>query len=160
LSTYLQRHLAGARAADALAADLMQETLDGATILFLHGFRRDIEEEAQGLVELVDRFGGGISLLQGMSSVASEVVGMIGRSLPQPQLLEVELLEVLAGGVRSKRLMWSTLIEIATEVEPPLEQTHLRALIRRADRHEEELVRLHDAAVDRSFRGRVAQAHA
>jgi hypothetical protein len=160
LATYLQRHLAGAGAADSLAADLMEETLDGPTILFLQGFRRDIEEEARSLQELVDRFGGGTSLLQGVSSIASEVVGLIGRSLPQPQLLEVELLEVLSAGVWGKRLMWGVLAEIASETEPPLDRAELAVRMRRADRQRAELGRLHDAAVGRSLRCEVADASA
>jgi hypothetical protein len=151
LATYLQRHLAGAGAARSIASQLIDETKDGPTLLFLDRFLRDIEEETHILRELVGRFDGGRSILEVVSSTASDVWGTVARALPKPQVLEVELLEALAAGVWGKRLMWSVLARVPDELELSLEATLLADLAERADDHERSIVGLHDAAIARTL---------
>jgi hypothetical protein len=151
LSTYLQRHLAGAGAARSIAAQLADETRDGPTLLFLERFRSDLEEEVALLRRLVERSGGGGSVLEWVSSFASGVIGSVVRTLPRPQLLEVELLEALAAGVWGKRLLWSVLTELSQGSEALIDRSSLAELISRADSHEKALVRLHEAAAVRSL---------
>jgi hypothetical protein len=151
LSTYLQRHLAGAGAARSIASQLADETRDGPTLLFLERFRSDLEEEVAVLRRLVERSDGGRSVLEWVSSFATGVIGSVVRTLPRPQLLEVELLEALAVGVWGKRLLWSVLTELSEGSEVSIDRSTLAKLISRADSHEKALVRLHDAAAVRSL---------
>jgi hypothetical protein len=156
LATYLQRHLAGAGAARSIASQLAAGTRDGPTLLFLERFRSDLEEEVTVVRELVERLNGGRSILERVTSVAAEVIGSVVRTLPRPQLMEVELLEALAAGVWGKRLLWSVLAELGEGSEASIERATLTELISRADAHERVLVRLHEAAAVRS----IGAAHA
>jgi hypothetical protein len=151
LATYLQRHLAGAGAARSIAAQLAAETLDGPTLSFVERFRVDLEEEIAVLRGLVERMDGGRSVVERVTSFATDVVGTVVRTLPRPQLLEVELLEALAAGVWGKRLLWSVLTQLSEASEVRIDRAALTTLIARADAHEKALVRLHDAAAVRSI---------
>jgi hypothetical protein len=147
LTTYLDDHLAGARAALALIDRLEPDPRDGLDLVSLH---RDVEDDREVLVALLESLGEGPNRLK-------QAAGWIGEMLSRPKLADdealgrLEALELLSLGILGKRELWRALAAIREE-DPRLAGISFDRLDARAVDQYERVERARLAWARRTFR--------
>ena len=140
LTTYLHDHLAGARFAISLLADLAEQKLDGDLAEFASMLRREIEEDKSMLEGVLARLESHPSIIKEASAWLTQKVGRIKFQLDSEPFSIFEALEVLSLGILGKLALWNALDTLPTEHEA-LQQLDLQHLVDRARRQYAEVER-------------------
>ena len=143
MDTYLNDHLAGAVFGRDLAARLRARSRDTALAGAMEGLAREIEEDRQTLVDLMERMGTTRNPAKQAGTWVAEKASRVkfgSLTAGEPRLGGFMALETLSLGVAGKRALWSALREVADE-HPPVRALDLDRLIARADAQRELLER-------------------
>jgi hypothetical protein len=115
LTTYLHDHLAGARFAISLLADLAEQKLDGDLAQFASMLRSEIEEDKSTLEGVLARLESHPSIIKEASAWLSQKVGRIKLQLDSEPFSIFEALEVLSIGILGKLALWNALKRLPAE---------------------------------------------
>ena len=141
LTTYLHDHLAGARFATSLLADLAEQKLDGDLAQFASTLRSEIEEDKSTLEEVLARLESQPSVIKEASAWLTQKMGRIKFQLDSELFSIFEALEVLSLGILGKLALWNALDILPIEHEA-VQQLDLQHLVDRARRQYAEVERL------------------
>jgi hypothetical protein len=115
LTTYLHDHLAGARFATALLADLEAQNLDDQLARFASTLLSEIEEDKSALEGVLARLESRPSVIKEASAWLSQKVGRVKFQLDSEPFSIFEALEVLSLGILGKLALWNALRLLPTE---------------------------------------------
>ena len=146
LRTYLGDHLAGARLGTE-TAERCADGSDGELERYLRGFLDQIAEETATLRSTLDLLEVSPPATRQALTKAGAVVNVVREALPggYTPLRRLEDLEALCVGVWGKRLLWSTLIRVAS-TDGRLGAMPYAELAEHAERQERELLAWRDRA--------------
>lgn len=149
LAGYLNEHLAGAEGALRVASRLRAVGDDDDLVRFMDRFSADIERERAVLEDI-------LGLLDADPSLIGRTVGTVGgmvmrvREVISETPTRLEDLEALAIGVWGRRLLWGTLVRVATH-DDRFDTFDLDRLVATAEDHERGLLRLRAREIDREL---------
>jgi hypothetical protein len=109
LTTYLHDHLAGARFATSLLADLEAQNLDDQLAQFASALLSEIEEDKSTLEGVLARLESQPSVIKEASAWLTQKVGRIKFQLNSEPFSIFEALEVLSIGILGKLALWNAL---------------------------------------------------
>jgi hypothetical protein len=117
LKTYLHDHLAGARFAVSLLADLAEQKLDGDLAQFASTLRSEIEEDKSALEGVLAQLASQPSVIKEASAWLTQKLGRIKFQLSSEPFSIFEALEVLSIGILGKLALWNALKQLPAEHE-------------------------------------------
>jgi hypothetical protein len=153
LGIYLNDHLAGAAAGEALARRCLANNRGSVLGAFLEGLVTEIEEDRRSLEGIMERLQVARSPWKGPAARLAEKAGGLklnGKLLGYSDLSRLEELEGLILGVTGKLTLWRTLEQIAGS-EAMLERSELAVLAERAERQLKTLEGHHHDAAEVAF---------
>jgi hypothetical protein len=109
LTTYLHDHLAGARFAISLLADLAEQKLDDNLAQFASTLRSEIEADKSALEGVLTKLETQPSVIKEASAWLTQKVGRIKLQLNSDPFSIFESLEVLSLGILGKLALWNAL---------------------------------------------------
>lgn len=115
LTIYIHDHLAGARFAISLLADLAEQNLDGELAQFASTLRSEIEEDKSALEGVLTRLESPPSIIKEASAWLSQKVGRIKFQLNSEPFSIFEALELLSVGILGKLALWNALKRLPVE---------------------------------------------
>jgi hypothetical protein len=143
MDVYLNDHLAGAMLGSDLAEQIRERHEGDPLGAVMTPLAREIEEDRERLVDLMDRMGVERNPLKQATGWLAEKVSRVkfsGMGSGQPDQSAFMALESLTLGVEGKASLWRALTEVQSQY-PGLIATDLLELIARADRQHELLER-------------------
>jgi hypothetical protein len=153
MDVYLNDHLAGAM----LGADLAEQIRsrhEGTPLgAVMESIAREIEEDRETLLELMERMGVGKNPVKQLSGWVAEKASRVkfsGVVSGEPEHGAFLALESLSLGVEGKRCLWVALAQVRDR-HPALEATNLDLLIQRAETQRSTLERERVAAGGRAL---------
>jgi len=156
LAAYLNDHLAGSVAAIELIDDLMSASKDESLKAFLSDLKRDIQADQKILEQLIDRADETESMTRKAAAWVTEKVArakfkIAGEDFGELGLMQV--LEMLALGIRGKELLWCSLEQSITPLPGKIDLIELkRRAVEQQQRLEAKRLEAAKAAFSLSFR--------
>jgi hypothetical protein len=109
LTTYLHDHLAGARFAISLLADLADQKLDDDLAQLASQLLKEIDEDKSTLENIVARLESRPSVIKEASAWITQKIGRVKFQLDSEPFSIFEALEVLSLGILGKLALWNAL---------------------------------------------------